>query len=79
MRDLNQQFDQPINDLCLARAAPESKQGQTDSVRMAANFPGGLNRDAPAKPLNLFSMHTVQQIWWEGETAQQFKFVDLEQ
>jgi len=79
VRNLDQQLDQTVNHLRLARAAPESEQRQTNPVRVAAQLPGGLDRDAPAKTLDLLGMHATQQVRRERQAAQQFELADLRQ
>jgi hypothetical protein len=44
---------------------------------VAAQFPGGLDRDTPAKALDLLGMHATQQIWRERQASQQFELADL--
>jgi hypothetical protein len=50
VRHLDQQLDQAVHDLGLARHAPEGQQGQPDAPGMPAQLPGGFHRcPAPSR------------------------------
>ena len=61
MRDLDQQLDQAVHHLRLARSAPEGEKGQADALGVPAQLPSALDRNAPAEALDLVGMHAAQQ------------------
>ena len=53
VRHLDQQLDQAVHHLGLARGAPEGQQRQADALGVTAQLPGALDGRASAEPLGL--------------------------
>src|SRR5271166_74076 len=77
VRNLDQQLDQTVDDLGLAGQAVEGQQRQTGALWMTAQFPGGLDRGAPAEPLDEIGVNTAQQVSRQRERADKVKLVNL--
>ena len=79
VRHLDQQLDEAVHHLGLARRAPEGQQGQADALGMPAQLPGALDGCAPAEPLGLVRMQAAQQVRRQRQRAQPLKLGDLGQ
>jgi hypothetical protein len=77
VRDLDQQLDQAVHHLRLARGAPEGEQRQADALRVPPQLPGTLDGGAPAEALDLVGMHAAQQARWQRQAAQRLELTDL--
>ena len=53
------------------------EQRQTGALWMTAQFPGGLDRGAPAEPLDEIGVNTAQQVSRQRERADNVKLVNL--
>ena len=79
VRYLDQQLDQAVHDLGLARHAPEGQQRKPDTLGMPAQFPGGFHRCPAPEPFGLVRMHAAQQVRGQRQRPELFKFGDLGQ
>lgn len=77
MGDLNQELDQAVDDFAFAGNTIEGQQRQADLVGVTSQFPGGLDRRAPAKLFGKISVNTAQQICRQRERADEVEFGDF--
>ena len=62
VRDADQQLDQAVHHLGLARGAPEGEQRQADAVRVPAQLPGGLAPGAAAEAPHQVGVQAAQSL-----------------
>jgi hypothetical protein len=79
VRDLDQQLDQAVDHLALARRAVEGQQRQADAPGVPAQLPGALDRRTSAEPLDLIRMQAAQQVRRQRQGAQHLELADLSQ
>ena len=79
VRDLDQQLDQAIDHLALARHAVEGQQRQADALGVSAQLPGALDRRTSTETLDLVRVQAAQQVRRQREATQHLKLADLGQ
>ena len=79
VRDLDQQLDQAIDHLALARHAVEGQQRQADALGVSAQLPGALDRRTSAETLDLVRVQAAQQVRRQREATQHLELADLGQ
>jgi hypothetical protein len=77
VRDADQQLDETVDHLRLARDAPEGQQRQADALRVPAQFPGGLDDGAAPEAPDQVGVQAAEQVPRQAEGAQTLQLVDL--
>jgi hypothetical protein len=74
---LDQEVDQAIRQLALAKMYEGREPGEPRRFRMSAQLIGGLDRDAPSIPFQLVGKHLVEQIGGQSDPADQLHLGQL--